>query len=107
MAMNLFGWLNRWSQDPVHRRLARSDRVQQYARYLRAYQGFSVRGPLNSGVPREWKRVKFNFVQPVVNLAAGWFAAKPIDWDIDGDADATREAYAVWDRSGSDRALLE
>ncbi len=105
--MNIFEMFQRWTSDPVNRRWARSERVQQYARHLRAYQGFSIRGVTNTHVIQDWKRVKFNFVQPVVNLSAGWFAAKPIDWDVDGDPGATKEAYAIWDRSGSDGALLE
>jgi len=105
--MNLFGLFQQWTGNPASQRAAWSDRVMQYARYLRAYQGYSVRGVINTGLVQEWKRIKFNFIQPVVNLSAGWFAAKPIDWEIDGDAEATREAYAIWDRSGSDRTLLE
>jgi hypothetical protein len=105
--MNLFGLFHREDRDAVNRRTARNERLQHYARYLRAYQGFSVRGVLNTDVIRDWKRIKFNFVQPVVNLSAGWFAAKPIDWDVDGDPAATKEAYRIWDRSGSDAALLE
>ena len=54
------------------------ERLQQYARHLRAYQGLSVRGMIGSRTIRDYKRVKFNFVQPVVNLSAGWFAAKPL-----------------------------
>jgi hypothetical protein len=84
-----------------------NERLQQYARFQRAYLGFSVRGVSNTSVVRDWKRIKFNFIKPVVDLSAGWFAAQPIDWDIDNNPDATKEAYAIWDRSGSDRALLE
>ena len=93
--------------DPINKRRARNERLLQYSRYLRSYQGYSVRGVLNTNVIQDWRRVKFNFVQPVVNLSAGWFSAKPIDWTIDGNPDATKEAYRIWDRSGSDAALLE
>jgi hypothetical protein len=105
--MGFFGLFQRGGGDPVHAHRAHGERLAQYARYLRAYQGYSVRGVLNTNVVTEWKRVKFNFIQPVVNLSAGWFAAKPIDWSVDGSPEATREAYAIWDRSGSDNALLE
>jgi len=105
--MNLFGLFHRESREVVNRRTARNERLQQYARYLRAYQGYSVRGALNTNLLQDWKRIKFNFVQPVVSLSAGWFAAKPIDWDVDGDPAATKAAYEIWDRSGSDAALLE
>jgi hypothetical protein len=103
--MNLFGLFQR--NDPIHNRRMRSERLYSYARYLRAYQGFSVRGVLDTNVLRDWKRLKFNFVQPVVNLSAGWLAAKPLDWAVANDPAASREACAIWNRSGSDCALLE
>jgi hypothetical protein len=104
--MNLFGWFKGNNSEAVRNR-ARSERLQQYGRYLRAYQGYSIRGVLNTNVIQDWHRLKFNFNQPVVNLSAGWFAAKPLDFSVDGDPYATRECYAIWDRSGSDCALLE
>jgi SPP1 family phage portal protein len=90
-----------------NRYLAHQDRLRNYERYLRSYQGYSVRGPLLSRVPSEDKRIKFNYSQPVVNLSSGWMCSQPVDWEVDGDPDATKEAYRIWDRSGSDRALLD
>lgn len=104
--MNLFGLFQRGSERATRMRAA-SERLAQYNRYLRSYQGYSVRGALNTNVVRDWKRVKFNFIQPVVNLSAGWFAAKALDWAIDDDPEATKAAYDIWDRSGSEGALLE
>ncbi len=105
--MNLFGLFSRVGGDAANRRRARGERLSQYARYLRSYQGYSVRGVVNTNLVRDWKRIKFNFIQPVVNISAGWFAAKPLDWDVDGDPAATTACYEIWDRSGSDCALLE
>jgi hypothetical protein len=106
MNLNPFSFLqNRRSQ--ADRRRTQNERLQQYARLMRAYQGFSVRGVTDTSRVHSWKRVKFNFNAPVVNLSAGWFAAKPIDWEIQNDPEATEAAYAIWSRSGSDAVLLE
>ena len=88
-------------------RRAEADRIGWYSRYLRAYEGYSIRGTLGTNYARDWKRVKFNYNEPIVNLSAGFFAAKPLTWEVKGDPDATKAAHDVWDRSGSDSALLE
>lgn len=84
-----------------------TERFHLYARYLRAYQGFSVRGNLNVSQITQWKRVKFNFNKPVVNLSAGFMAGKALAWEVEGDDQATAAAKAIWNRSGSDALLLE
>jgi hypothetical protein len=106
--LNILNIFSRFTRNPVaDRRTATNERLQQYARFLRAYQGYSVRGVLNTNLIKDWKRVKFNFTQPIVNLSAGWFAAKPLVWEIANEPEATAEAHAIWARSGSDAALLE
>src|SRR5436309_2004839 len=106
--MNLLNIFSRFTQDSIAaRRQSNNERLMQYARYLRAYQGYSIRGVLNTNLIKDWKRVKFNFTQPVINISAGWFAAKPLVWEIANDSDATAEAHAIWARSGSDATLLE
>ncbi|HEY3281408.1 MAG TPA: phage portal protein [Armatimonadota bacterium] len=78
-----------------------------YARCLRAYQGYSVRGTLGSSVPTETKRVAFNFSRPIANLGAAFLCGGALGWEVDDDEAATATAEGIWDRSGSDRAMLE
>ncbi len=86
-------------------------RVAQYARYRMAYRGYAVRDLTGTQTPTEAKRLKFNFNRPIVNLGAAFLAAKPLAWKIDKtidtDGELTKRAKAIWDRSGSDAALLE
>jgi hypothetical protein len=107
--MNLFAaFLKRRTADPRgNMAQADADRLSWYGRYLRAYQGYSIRGTLGSNTASDWRRIKFNYSQPIVNLSAGFFAAKPLAWNVAGDPDATKAAHAIWDRSGSDRTLLD
>jgi hypothetical protein len=74
---------------------------------MRAYQGYSIRGEINSGRVTQWKRLKFNFNAPIVDLSAGWFASRDLDWEVANNPDATQEAYAIWKKSGSNLSLLE
>src|SRR6478672_8684072 len=84
--MNLLGLFSQRTRNVATDTVrATNVRIGQYQRYLRSYEGFSVRGVVNTNVVQDWKRLKFNFTQPVVNLSAGWFASKPLDWDIDND----------------------
>lgn len=97
------------------------DRLWGYYRHLRAYQGF--RSPSGLGGTRttqelalQSQRLRHNFNRPVVNLGAAFLAGGPVKWKIDPDdasegaqvkAQAiTDAAFAIWDRSGSDRAML-
>jgi len=107
VALNLFGFLARRRSNAAGQ-LAYGDdqRIADYGRWMRAYRGYSIKGPLTTGVPDSWKRVKFNFSRPIVNLGAGWMAARPIKWCVDDDPAATDAAHEIWDRSGSDGALL-
>lgn len=84
-----------------------SERLANYGRYLRAYEGYSIRGTLGTGTVSAYKRLKFNYNEPIVNLTAGFLAGGPIAWKVQGDPDATRAAHAIWDRSGSDAEFLE
>jgi hypothetical protein len=86
--------------------LSDQERMDAYARYLRAYRGYGIRGPLNSGLAQELRRLRFNFNRPIINLGAAFMAAKPLTWQIKGDTDATAAAHDIWERSGSDYALL-
>lgn len=109
---NLFSrsfWFGNLNPTPLYNQnvLQPTERFQLYAKYLRAYQGFSVRGNLSVATIAQWKRVKFNFNKPVVNLSAGFMAGKPISWEVEGDEQATEAAKAIWNRSGSDGLLLE
>jgi hypothetical protein len=107
VALNLFGFLQRRRTNATGQLIYGDDaRIAEYARFMRAYRGYSVKGPLSTGTADSWKRIKFNFSRPIVNLGAGWMAARPIKWCVDDDPAATDAAHAIWDRSGSDGALL-
>lgn len=82
-------------------------RISQYYRFMRSYEGYSVKGLQGTTVPTDYKRLKFNFAFPIINLGAGFLAGKPLQWKIDDNPDATDAAHAIWDRSGSDGLFLE
>jgi hypothetical protein len=107
MRLSLFGRKPAPGRGPAARHTAaEGDRIAWYSRYQRAYEGYSIRGTVGSNVLTDWRRIKFNYNEPIVNLGAGFMAAKPIDWEVQGDRDATALCYQVWQRSGGDRALL-
>src|SRR5690348_10828160 len=64
-----------------------AERLAWYGRYLRAYEGYSIRGELGTTTLRRWRRLKFNLNEPIVNLSAGFFAAQPITWQVKGNPD--------------------
>jgi hypothetical protein len=90
-----------------------SDRFRDYTRYLRAYRGYRSRVPSSSAYTSQQmtnfslQRVRFNFNKPIVNLSAAFLAAKPLKWDIDQNEAMSKAAADIWDRSGSERALLK
>lgn len=83
------------------------DRLGQYQRYLRAYQGYSIRAPIGATTPLSEKRLKFNLNRPIVNLGTTFLAGKPLTWKVGKDAEATEKAKQIWDRSGCERAFME
>jgi len=82
-------------------------RLNNYGRFMRSYEGYSVKGPPGTAVVSDYKRLKFNFNKPIVNLGAGFLAGKPLQWEVEDNPDATEMAHTIWDRSGSDGAFLE
>lgn len=84
-----------------------TDRLLNYQRFMLAYRGQAVRAPVGQVTPVEGRRLRHNLNRPIVNLGAAFLAAKPLKWVVDGNTQATEQAMAVWDRSGSERALLE
>lgn len=87
----------------------RSDRVQQYGRFKRLYDGLLVRS--NLALTEQQKRVVFNFAQPIANISAAFLAGKPLSFEHSGgkteDDTLTQEMAAIWTRSGSDQKFLE
>ncbi len=83
-----------------------TDRLAAYTKYYRAYRGYSVREPTAGSYTGEGPRLRFNFNRPIVNLAAAFMAAKPLDWEVKANPEATTACYDIWQRSGSDRTLL-
>jgi hypothetical protein len=83
------------------------DRHVKYARYLRTYQGYAVRGDLGGNAVTGTKRIRFNFCRPVVNLASAFLAAKPLNWEIKDNPEAEAEAYRIWDRSVEENSFYE
>jgi hypothetical protein len=86
------------------------DRIRKYTRYLRAYLGYSIRSQVGTTEPVSFRKLRHNLNRPIVNLGAAFMASKPLKWTVDGDTKATplgKAAFAIWDRSGGERALLE
>lgn len=96
------------------RESGRSDvRRAHYYRMLQAYNGYQTRQVDNATRPT-YKKVKFNFCRPIVNISAAWVAGKPVSWRVEppgGSQDRYDElsqaASDVWDRSGSEDVLLK
>lgn len=87
--------LNLWS------RVVRTgqSRVVGYGEFSDLYEGKNIH--------KKGGDLAYNFAFPVVNAAAGFLAAKGLEWRVQGDKGATAAAGGVWDRSGGDRAFQE
>lgn len=98
------------------------DRFANYTRYQRAYDGYktpSLGNPSRSQATEALRhsRLRYNFNRPIVEIGAAFLAGGALKWDIDPEGEsesdrnraqqATDQANAIWDRSGSDRLLLE
>lgn len=86
---------------------ARDPRLWKYARFMRAYEGYAVRGTVGNTALQEWKRLKYNFCRPIVNVGAQWLVGGPAIWDIKTSDAAVDAATAIWERSGSDGAFIK
>ncbi len=87
-------------------------RLANYARFRAWYDGYLVRGLATPLVIDQYRRISFNFCKPIIKLAAGWLAAKPLVWDIRtatgvSDEGLSETAKEIWDRSGAERTFLD
>lgn len=98
------------------------DRFRRYARFLRAYEGYRTPGGLNPSrsnaeTALQMARLRFNFNRPIVELGASFLVGDAVTWKIDPDGKGDQaearaqeiadKAFDIWDRSGSDRAILQ
>jgi hypothetical protein len=98
------------------------DRFRQYGRYLRAYEGWkapALSNPSRTNAQEAVRtsRLRYNFNRPIVNLGAAFLAGSALKWriDVQGEGEEAQKAsqkiskaaFDIWDRSGSDRTMLE
>lgn len=94
-------------QGPLHRGYNvyyGNTRVIGYARAKRVYDGWVMK---NTSDVVQWKKLRFNVSQPIVNINAAFLAGKPIRLQVDGNPELTEAANGIWDRSGGFYAFLE
>jgi hypothetical protein len=88
---------------------ARTDRIAQYARFKRIYDGTLIRE--GQGKIQEVKRLVFNYAQPIANVSASFLAGKPLSFEHSGgqtlDDAMTQEMAAIWQRSGGGNKFLQ
>lgn len=86
-----------------------AERLRQYVRFKQLYHGTEYQGPL-----AEQRQIKclVAYAGPIIDIAAGLIASKPLVWSVEGDGGEKSEtgsklAAKIWDRSGGERKFLQ
>lgn len=73
-------------------------RIAYYIRYRRMYDGWIIRE--NTSQVEQWKPLRFNYAQPIVNIGADFLAGKPITFTVNNNENAMNKADEIWTESG-------